>query len=339
MPAIPTPVLGAKPHDWFKGGHNYREIVIDEGIRELGRSEADQGFLQPVGAVDRGDHGETLYGFRRLTAYGWALSEKLPVPETIPVLLYPPSLTDTQRCVVTATENIQREDLTDPQKFRLCKKLLELNPRWTRKDLAAHLNKHPSTITQWLSPDDLIPDGLQAFLEGRFGYSLAYKIAGSPDQANALAKVLNGSSRARLEDDNRNHRNGHGAQPTRLVRYRIPVATDAAKGEVALSIPENSDLAAVETALKDAEKAVRLPRVKITPPGDETAGMVAVSRESPDPNAEALLQAALKIVQDARSNRKITLKTAQVEWQQLIKAARDAKMAQAAQPTIDEPEA
>jgi ParB/RepB/Spo0J family partition protein len=335
MPVIPPPVPAAKLHDWFKGDNNVREIVIDDGIRDLARSEADQGILQPLGAIDHGNHGETLYGFRRLAAYRWGLDEGLAMPDRIPVLLYPPSLTATQRRIVQATENLQRQDLTDAQKYRLFKELLELNPQWTRKDLAAHLRKHPSTITQCLSPDDLIPEGLQAFLDGKFGYSLAYKIAGSHDQAKALAKVLNGSSRADLEDDNRSHRNGHAPHPgARPSRIKIPVATSAATGAVALSIPQDGDLAGVETLLKEAEKALRLPRIKITPAKDDATGMVAVARESSDAQAETMLKEALKLVQDAKA-RKLTLKTAMVEWQDNAKAAHDAKPAQADQPDMN----
>lgn len=325
MPALPPPVQAEKPPDWFKGGHNVREIAVDDGLRELAHSLAAHGFLQSVGAVDYDEYGESLWGHRRLAAYRWGASEKLPLRETIPVLLYPPSLTATQRRIITATENLQRQDLDDPQKYRLCKELLELNPEWTRQDLAAHLNKHPSTITQCLSPDDLIPEALQAFLNGKFGYSLAYKIRGSPDQAKALAKVLGGSSRAALEDENRGHRNGQASPPAgRLARLKIPVATDAAKGAVALSIPRDGDLAAVETLLKEAEKALRLPRIKITPAREDATGLVTVTGESVDPQAEALLKEALNLVQNAKV-RKLKLHTALVEWQDNAKAAENAR--------------
>ena len=335
MPAIPPPVHAEKPHDWFKGGHNIREIAIDDGIRDLAQSIAAHGILQPVGAVDHRDYGETVFGFRRLAAYRWGLSEKLALPDKIPVRLYPPSLTATQRRIITATENLQRQDLRDPEIYRLSKELMDLNPDWTRKELAAHLNKHPSSITQYLSPDGLFPEALQAFLDGKFGFSHAYTIKKSPDQAKALAEVLRGSSRAKLEDENRSHRNGHAPQAAaRLARFKIPVATTAATGAVALSIPQDSDLAAVETLLKDAEKAVRLPRIKITPAGDDTPGMVTLSRESIDPTAETLLKEALKIVQEAKT-RKMTLKLAQVEWQHAAKAAHDAKPPQADQPDSD----
>ena len=199
MPAIPPPVHAEKPHDWFKGGHNIREIAIDDGIRDLAQSIAAHGILQPVGAVDHRDYGETVFGFRRLAAYRWGLSEKLALPATIPVRLYPPSLTATQRRIITATENLQRQDPDRPRNYRLSKELMDLNPDWTRKELAAHLNKHPSSITQYLSPDGLFPEALQAFLDGKFGFSHAYTIEKSPDQAKALAEVLHGSSRASLK--------------------------------------------------------------------------------------------------------------------------------------------
>ena len=114
MPTIPPPVNAEKPPEYLTGGHNVREIVVDDGIRDLAHSLAAYGFLQSVGAVDHVDHGEVLYGFRRLAAYRWGLGEGLTVPDKIPVRLYPPSLTATQ----TAGSLPQRRisSATDPRR-------------------------------------------------------------------------------------------------------------------------------------------------------------------------------------------------------------------------------
>lgn len=261
MPTLPAPVPAVKPLEYFEGGHNVREIAIDDGIRELAHSLAAQGFLQPVGAVDHSDHGEVLYGFRRIASYRWALSEKLSVPAGISVLLYPPSITVVQRRLVTATENLQREDLTDPQIYRLCKELMELNPGWTRKELAAHLNKAPSAATLYLSPDDLIEEGRQAFLRGAFGFSKAYAITKSPDQARALTLALRGSTRDDLERESRKQRNGGETPRVRTSRIKIPLANEAASGVVTVS-GESIDLDDAEALLREALKAVRSAKEK-----------------------------------------------------------------------------
>ena len=57
------------------------------------------------------------------------------------MLVYPSSLTPTQRRVINLTENVQRVDLTDPEMFLNCKELMALNPIGGRKHLAAHLNE------------------------------------------------------------------------------------------------------------------------------------------------------------------------------------------------------
>lgn len=258
---LPAPVHSAKPYAYFKGGHNVRTIVIDDPIKDLCASLVAHGFLQSVGGIDKGEYGEPLYGFRRLAAYGYGLSQNLALPETIPVQLYPPSTTTTQRRIITATENLQRVDLSDPEIFRLCKELLELNPGWQQKDLAIHLNKHPSTITHYLSPDRLVPEALQAFLDGTFGLSIAYVIANSPDQLTALALKRNGATRDQLQSHSR--KNGsvdgtiqHAHPAVRLPSIKIPLANDVATGTVTVT-GEAIDLDDAETILKEAIKAIR----------------------------------------------------------------------------------
>ena len=161
----------------------------------------------------------------------------------------------TQIRVVQATENLQRLDLTHPEIYRLCTELMDLNPDWQRTDLAAHLGKHPSTITQYLSPGSLIPEALQAFLDGKFGFSLAYKISIARDQAAALACTLKGGTRSDLEDAARSQRNGHGqgqADTKKLPSIRITLP-----GELVVTIkgPE-LNLARSQDALKAAVKEV-----------------------------------------------------------------------------------
>ena len=67
---------------------------------------------------------------------------------------------------------------------------MAINTGWSRKDLAAHLSKDPSTVTRWLCPDDLVPKAKQAFLDGKFGFAKAYSIVKSDDQVVALDLTL-----------------------------------------------------------------------------------------------------------------------------------------------------
>ena len=60
MTTLPIALSAAKPFDYFADGQNIREIQIDEAIRELARSVAANGYLQPVGAIDYGEYGEPM---------------------------------------------------------------------------------------------------------------------------------------------------------------------------------------------------------------------------------------------------------------------------------------
>jgi hypothetical protein len=154
-----------------------------------------------------------------------------------------------------------------------------------------------------------------------------YARSHSPDPVDDQATALNESTASDSQRQSRKPRNGHGnGKPAsgqsadRVSRIKIPVATANATGAVSLDLPEDSKLAAVETFLKNAEKALCLPRIKIAPAG----GIVTVTMERIDPQAEMLLKEALNLVLDAKT-RKATLTMALADWEEKAKAAQNAK--------------
>lgn len=252
----PPPVHAHKPPEWFQDGQNSRDtIVVDDAIKELCYSLVANGFLQSVGAIDHGDHGEQLYGFRRMAAFRWGLSQKLAMPSQIPANLYPPSLLVTQRRIITATENLQRQDLSDPETFRLCKELMTLNPDWARQDLGKHLNKSASMVTQCLSPDDLIPEALEAFLAGKFGFGKAYAIARSPNQMKTYLKVIGGASRDAALGECRKQRNG-SAPAVRVSKIKCPLPSGIVITASGADLSLDDFIEALGIAIKEAKKAL-----------------------------------------------------------------------------------
>ena len=123
MTTIPTPSPAMWPFGRIKPGKNSREVVVDDGIRELHQSILKIGQLDPVLVLDQ-ETDNLIAGFRRYAAMG------LGGIETVSVLVYPPSLTTTQRRVINLTENLQRVDLTDREVLIGCTELMELNPDW-----------------------------------------------------------------------------------------------------------------------------------------------------------------------------------------------------------------
>jgi hypothetical protein len=211
---------------------------------------------------------------------------------------------------------------------RILHAMREAQPGVTNKALAEELHIDPSMPTMLLALfDHCLPEVQAAAQAGQIGVTHWYAIRRSPDQLSALRDALNGSSRDELQRRSRQHKNGNGQAADPQTRIKIPVATDDAAGTVALSIPQDGDLAAVEKLLTDAKKAIALPRVRFASPGNATAGTVTVARESIDPAAAPLLKEAIKIIQDAKA-RKLSIEQAQLEWDHIAKAARDTKAAQ-----------
>lgn len=198
---LPPPTPDIWSLDQIIEGLNSRKIEIDDGIRELRESIIANGLLQLLLVQD---NRQLIAGYRRLAALRLAKVEKANV------LVFPSTLTPSQIRVINLTENVQRVDLSDPELYLATSELKQLNPDWTRKSLAEHLGKSQSTVTHWLSPDDLIPEARQAFLEGKFGFTKAYAIAKleHEKQGGLLALTLSGGTRDDIERAGRRTRSG-----------------------------------------------------------------------------------------------------------------------------------
>ena len=272
MAGLPEPVRGAKLIEEFVQEDNARKTEVNPALIELCHSIVALGLLQPVCAVDHSSFVKLISGFRRVAAIEYGIREGLEVPKQIPVLLYPPTITPSQVKVIQLTENIQRVDLTDPEIFRTCVMLLELNPDWQLKDLAKHLSKDASTMTRYTCPKSLIPEALEAFLAGKFGFAKAYAIAKLPNeqQGGMLALTLSGATRDELERLGRKKRTA-GTPPVRASKIPIRLATGVT---VTVSGEELSLDDAIE-AVKEATKEM----VKGRDQGLDARTLIAVCRD------------------------------------------------------------
>jgi len=244
-------MLTPKPENWPRAkinpGKNARTIAVDDGIRELLQSIQANGLLQPLGVVDRAED-NLIFGFRRYAALC------LGKIESVRVSVYPADITPTQREVINLTENLQRLDLSDPEIFRACSAMMQLNPNWQRKDLAAHLGKDPSVATKYLCPADLIPAAFEAFMRGDFGFSKAYIIAKSPDQEATFALSQQGLKRDELQGQTKKRRTGTSAVRAGKLKIQLSNGTTLAMSGREFDMGDVvEDLQAI---LKDAKKAM-----------------------------------------------------------------------------------
>jgi ParB family transcriptional regulator, chromosome partitioning protein len=190
-----------KPLSWAKAPDNVRRSLgTEEELIALGNSYKKRPIHPLIAKLD----GTTLDGWRRvngLLRIGETEAEFLVTDEDLP----PEEIV--QIGLITA---MHRQSLSDSEVYQGCKKLMQLHPHWLRKDLAGALDLDPPKVTKILAVDDLIAEVQEAFLVGKFGFSVAYPISKLPaeQQASALAAKLNGGTRDDLERQVKRTKNG-----------------------------------------------------------------------------------------------------------------------------------
>jgi ParB/RepB/Spo0J family partition protein len=239
------PIDTTKPVSWIKLKLQVRKYYDELDLRRLGESLRVK-QLQPVVCLP---DGTLVCGERRVR------SCLLVGKEIIDVRILDEQLTESQIRVYQLTENLQRSDLTGPEKWQSCLELKRING-WSNKELADNLHLDPSSITRILSPSDCIPAVQEAFLAGKCGISDCYAIAkfAESEQAAILAQKLGGATRDQLESAGRKIRSGH-ANTVKLSRIRAPLASGV---EVVISGKElglDDVIESLGELLKDAKKA------------------------------------------------------------------------------------
>ncbi len=205
------------------------------------------GQLQPVGVLS--DY-TLIWGERRLRA---ALLKKEITH--LWAAIFDQEVTESEFLLMRATENFQRADLTDSERWLTYKELCDANPQWSLQNLAGHLNLSPGTITKLLSPANCSVAWNEALAAGRVSIGDCYAASGLPeaDQAALLTLKLSGASRDAIVHAGRNSRNGK-APSVRLSRVSIamPEATLLITGKD-LSMAEVVNL--LSETLKEARRA------------------------------------------------------------------------------------
>jgi ParB/RepB/Spo0J family partition protein len=235
----------------IKRGQNDRQIdsraLEEAAIRTLAESIQSEGLLQPPVVTE---DLELVAGFRRLAAI-----EQLGWPEC-EVRVVPGLLTETKKRIIRLTENLQRADLTAPEKSLSMVGLLELNPGWTNKELAADLHVDPSSVTRYLAYREGTAELQKAYLSGQIDLTRMYAIVKLPlvQQSEALALALSGASRDAIGRAGRKARPGN--TPTvkmSKVKIALPNGASIALAGDELSMADVVEL--LSETLKEARKA------------------------------------------------------------------------------------
>jgi ParB family transcriptional regulator, chromosome partitioning protein len=225
-----------------------RTTVDAEKDRQLTESIRQHGILQPPGMLP---DGTGLFGHRRVRC-GIAAG----LTETLFYILDKP-MTESEVRIVQATENLQRQDLTDAEIHLACKEIVALSPNMLKKDVAKQLGYDASWLCRALSPDSLIPAAREAFLGGAFGLGIAYEISkasSEQDQHRLLAARLAGATRDEIVREGRKPRTGTG-QAVRVAHIRCPLASGATVQISGEGISLDDAIEAMSEALKAMRKA------------------------------------------------------------------------------------
>lgn len=232
-------------------GQNDRQIdspaLEEAAIGALAESIQAEGLLQLPVVTEKL---EALAGFRRLAAMerlGWTECEVRVVPGPV---------TETKKRIIRLEENLLRADLTAPEKSLSMVGLLELNPGWSHKELAARLHLDPSSVTRYLAYRDGTPELQKAYLSGQIDLTRMYAIVKLPleQQNEALALAFSGASRETIKRAGRKSSTGKTATVTKKrVTIAMPHGASVVLTGNAMGMAEVVDL--LSETLKQARRA------------------------------------------------------------------------------------
>jgi hypothetical protein len=176
-------------------------------------------------------------------------------PEYLDVIITDEPLTPAEIKEIQLVTSLHREDLKPYEQFVGCNDWLALNPTATAKDLAAKIDRDPSTLVRILSLSKCIEPVQQAASDGKLGPSDWYAISKvqETEQEVMLVAKLAGASRDQLEKHGRKLRNGE-AHGVKVNRLRIPLGPQGRSVTIAGS---NLSLDAVIEVLQETLKFAR----------------------------------------------------------------------------------
>ncbi len=230
-----------RPVGWFRESPQIRTHFNEADDRLLGESLKVR-QLEPVVCLP---DGTILCGARRVRG------AKLVGMTELDAMVIEDRLSEKEFKRLQFTENMQRQDLTGFEQWQGCVELMNLNPNWSQKDLAAQLHIDPSMVIRLLSPSKCAEPVQEAFAMGQIGISDCYAISrlNEAEQGAALTMKLNGASRDALVSHIRQQRNGDKSS-VKLARIRAMLPS----GVVIVASGEGLSLDDLIDSLADARK-------------------------------------------------------------------------------------
>jgi ParB/RepB/Spo0J family partition protein len=253
--AMSEKVIQQIPLDKIITGKQVRERFDDESLAGLTQSMRENGLQEPIHIVSLdGERYSLLTGHRRLRAArkaGWTM---------ISAIVEKADLSKSDILVRQLTENIQREDLTPPEKAKGIDALMK-ETGWNASQTAAKLGFANGTITKFLSVLTVSPAIQERIRKGEIPATAAYDLARvtNPAEQEELAqRMVNGeltrdALRGAIKSRKRNGHKKNAFRRRSCVKARLP-----GRQLVTVSAPHldlNSCVAILETLLTHAKAA------------------------------------------------------------------------------------
>jgi len=224
-----------------------RKSFDNDELKALGESLKKKQLVPVLAKPD----GTIIDGNRR-----W-LAAKLAGLEQLDVIITDEPLTPAQIKEIQLVTALHRTDLTSYEQFLGCVDWLTLNPGATAKELAAKIDRDPSTLVRVLSLANCIQPVRQAAADGKLGLSDWYAISKVPEaeQQALLTAKLAGENRDQLERRGRKLRNGEASGIT-VNRLKILLGRQGCSVTITgndLSLDDAIDI--LQETLKSARKA------------------------------------------------------------------------------------
>lgn len=219
---------------------NPRGDINIEKLNELADSIKEAGIIEPIIVRPVGDEYEVVVGERRYRAAQQANLDKVPVIIR--------EYTDDEVMELNLIENIQREDLSDVEKGKLAKELIEKFPKKypTKTMLAKKLGfRSDSPVVAWIKTVELVPKEVQKMIapaEPTSGKIPRGKISG--DMAVTIAR--------RIKDEKT-----QVALAREITERRIPKPIAR---KIITQVARETEKPKLEPKIEDFEKEKPIPR-------------------------------------------------------------------------------
>ncbi len=157
-----------------------RKKFDEDALAELADSIKEHGLIQPIVVQDCKDHYMIVAGERR-----WRASKMAGLKE-VPVIIG--NYTDQEIAEISLLENLQREDLNDIEVAQAYKQFID-DFGWTQDELAEHISKSRSAITNTLRLLKLCDEVQEMLVDGMItaGHARALLVVEDPLKQHELA--------------------------------------------------------------------------------------------------------------------------------------------------------